>query len=94
MNEILMLTLSLLSGILLGFLFFGGLWLTLSHLPGSREPSLFVLTSFLARSALCLLGFYLIGKGGLEMLAFSLAGFVLSKLALICSIGLQARRGV
>jgi len=90
MNEILTLTLSLISGILLGFFYFGGLWLTLKRLHNSKQPALLTMGSFLGRSAVCLFGFYLISGNGLEVLVFSLAGFVLSKLALIRRFGLQA----
>ena len=78
----LMLTLSLASGIFFGLFYFGGLWLTLKHLPDSKQPALLTLGSFLGRSAVCLFGFYLISGNGLEALAFSLAGFMLSKFAL------------
>lgn len=90
MNEILTLTLSLISGILLGSFYFGGLWLTLKRLPNSKQPAVLTMGSFLGRSAVCLFGFYLISGSGLEVLFLSLAGFVLSKLALIFRFGLQA----
>lgn len=91
MNEILTLISSLISGIMLGFFYFGGLWLTLKCLPNSKQPAVLTLGSFLGRSAVCLFGFYLISGNGLEVLVFSLMGFVLSKLALIFRFGLQAR---
>ncbi len=83
MNEALRLLLSLASGILLGAFYFGGLWLTLKRLPGNGQPAFLTLASFLARSALCLFGFYLIAGQGLEALAFSLVGFISLKFALI-----------
>lgn len=83
MNESLVVVLSLASGILLGLFYFGGLWMTLAHLGQSRQPALLTLASFLARSALCLYGFYLVAGHGLEALAFCLAGFISLKLALI-----------
>jgi F1F0 ATPase subunit 2 len=83
MNDSLMLILGLASGILFGFFYFGGLWLTLKHLPDSKHQALLTVSSFLGRSAVCLFGFYLVSSNGLEALAFSLAGFVLSKFVLI-----------
>jgi F1F0 ATPase subunit 2 len=83
MNDSLMLIFSLASGILFGFFYFGGLWLTLKHLPNSKQPALLTVGSFFGRSAVCLFGLCLISSNGLEALAFSLAGFVLSKFVLI-----------
>ncbi len=87
MSDIALLISSLILGISLGAVYFGGLWLTLMRLPGSEQPALLALSSFLLRSALCLLGFYLILGSGLEGLAACLAGFVLTKLALIRILG-------
>ena len=92
MNEILTLTLSLISGIMLGFFYFGGLWLTLKRLHKSNQPALLTIGSLLGRSAVCLFGFYLISGSGLEVLFLSLAGFVLSKIALIHRFGFQAHK--
>lgn len=90
MNEIPTLAISLICGILLGFFYFGGLLLTLRRLHNSRQPALLAMVSFLGRLGVCLLGFYIISGRGLEILILSLAGFVLSKLALIHRYGLQA----
>ena len=94
MNESLMLILSLASGIISGLFYFGGLWLTLKHLSNSKQPALLSLSSFLGRSAICLYGFYLISSKGLEAMAFSLAGFILSKLVLIHRLNCSARAEV
>jgi len=82
MNEILVLALTMISGIVLGVFYFGGLWLTLLHLSRSRQPALLTLSSFLGRSAVCIFCFYLIASNSWEGLVFSLAGFTLMKLAL------------
>jgi F1F0 ATPase subunit 2 len=83
MNDSLIQILSLASGILFGLFYFGGLWLTLKHITDSKQLSLLTVGSFLGRSIVCLFGFYLISGKGLEALAFSLAGFMLSKFAFI-----------
>lgn len=87
MSDIALLISSLILGISLGAVYFGGLWLTLMRLPESEQPALLALSSFLLRSALCLFGFYLIIGSGLEGLAACLAGFVLTKLALVQILG-------
>jgi F1F0 ATPase subunit 2 len=83
MNSAFLLVLSIFMGALLGVFYFGGLWLTIKHLPHSSQPTLLSLGSFFARSIVCMLGFYLIIGSGIEALLLSLAGFVLTKIALI-----------
>ncbi len=73
-------------GGMLGLIYFGGLWLTLRRIAGSGNPALLALTSFLLRSAVCILGFYLAMGYGLEGLAACLCGFILMKLALILQL--------
>lgn len=89
MIEFLVFAPKLIFGIILGVFYFGGLWLTLRHLSGSRQPALFALVSFLGRSAVCISGFYLIAKNSWYGLVFSLAGFILAKLALTYRLGHQ-----
>jgi F1F0 ATPase subunit 2 len=79
------------SGFGLGLFYFGGLWLTLRHLSVSSNPALFTLLSFLGRSAVCVLGFYMLTGYGLGGLAFGLAGFVLIKITLIHKLSLHAQ---
>jgi F1F0 ATPase subunit 2 len=87
MNEILVLALAMISGIVLGVFYFGGLWLTLLHLSRSRQPALLTVSSFLGRSAVCLFCFYLVASNGWGGLVSSLAGFTLMKLALTHRLG-------
>jgi F1F0 ATPase subunit 2 len=91
MNELINLALGLVWGAVLGVFYFGGLWLTIRHLPQSQQPSLLTLGSFLGRSAVCLFGFYLAVGNSLEVLIFSLAGFVLTKMALVRIMGPNSR---
>jgi F1F0 ATPase subunit 2 len=87
MNDFLFLALSLAWGVVLGIFYFGGLWLTLRHLPYSEQPAFLTLGSFLGRSIVCLFGFYLIAINGWDGLVLSLAGFILAKLALTHRLG-------
>lgn len=91
MIEPLMLALSLAFGAALGFFYFYGLWLTLRRLSSSKQPALLSLGSFLGRSAICILGFYLILGSGLEALISGLVGFILAKVILIKSLALEGR---
>jgi len=91
MNESIIMILSLASGVLFGLFYFIGLWLTLKHMPNSKQPALLGIGSFMGRSAVCLFGFYLISGNGLEAIAISLAGFIFSKVALIIHLKSSSR---
>jgi F1F0 ATPase subunit 2 len=67
-------------GVILGILFFGGLWWTVACGISSRYAALWFLFSLLVRSSAAMLGFYLVGRGSWEKLAACLAGFVLARL--------------
>ena len=90
MIEPFLLALSLAFGSVLGLFYFCGLWFTLKRLPSSKQPALLTFGSFLGRSAVCILGFYLIlGGSGLEALISSLVGFILAKVILIKRLALE-----
>lgn len=76
------LTLSALAGILFGFFYFGGLWLTLQKITGSAYPYLLVLLSFLMRAAVVMAGFYLLLRADWRYLLASLAGFIIARTVL------------
>lgn len=92
MNEHLLPMFSFTFGIGLGIFFFGGLWLTINRLPQSKSPELLTLGSFLFRSAVSIFGFYLVVETGLLGLAFSLAGFILTKIVIVSRLGRHPER--
>jgi F1F0 ATPase subunit 2 len=67
----------------LGLFYFGGLWLTVRHLPSSRSPALLTLGSFLGRTAVTLTGFYLVMGGRWERLLACFVGFLLMRTILV-----------
>ncbi|MCX9084944.1 MAG: ATP synthase subunit I [Candidatus Methanoperedens sp.] len=84
MNEMFMLILSLVAGILLGIFYFGGLWLTVKNLPVSRNPYILTLGSFFGRTVISLIGFYMVARGGnWERLLVCVAGFIFMKIFLV-----------
>jgi len=84
MNEMFMLILSLVAGILLGLFYFGGLWLTVKNLSVSRNPYVLTLGSFFGRTVISLFGFYLVARGGhWERLLVCLSGFIFMKIFLL-----------
>ena len=80
MNETLSLVLALVTGVLLGAMFFGGLWWTVQKGVSSKRPALWFFGSLLLRTSIALAGFYFIARGHWERLLLCLLGFVIARL--------------
>jgi len=83
MNEFLILTLAGAAGLLLGTIFFGGLWWTVRRGVASRQPALWFLGSALLRMSVALGGFYYVSGGQWQRLLLCLLGFIVARLAVI-----------
>ena len=79
MNDILSMVLSLVMGVLLGGIFFGGLWWTVRKGVSSKRPSLWFFSSLLLRISVTLAGFYFISDGHWERLLICLLGFIIAR---------------
>jgi F1F0 ATPase subunit 2 len=79
MDETLSLVLSLVAGILLGAIFFGGLWWTVQKVVSSNRSTLWFFVSLLMRTSILLAGFYFIAHGHWERLLMCLLGFVVAR---------------
>ena len=80
MNETLHLILAWLTGILLGAVFFGGLWWTVQKGLSSKYAALWFFGSLMLRTSIVLAGFYLISRGSWERLLVCLLGFIMARL--------------
>jgi len=80
MNETLSLVPALVTGGVLGAIFFGGLWWTVHKGVSSKRSALWFLGSLLLRTSIVLAGFYFIGRGHWERLVVCLLGFVMARL--------------
>lgn len=80
MNEALTLAMPFAAGIVLGAIFFGGLWWTIRRGFSSNQPALWFLASLLLRTSLVLAGFYLFARGNWERLLACLCGFIAARL--------------
>ena len=80
MIEALTLAGSLLTGVLLGAFFFGGLWWTIRSSPPSQWSGLLFAGSLLIRMAVAVTGFYLLSHGEWRKLVACLAGFLLARI--------------
>ena len=79
MNNVLFLALALVAGLLLGAIFFGGLWWTVRKGISSKSPARWVLGSMLLRMGIVLAGFYFVGRGDWRRLVSCLLGFIIAR---------------
>jgi F1F0 ATPase subunit 2 len=79
MGEVGLVVLALAGGIVIGLGYFGGLWLTVRHLPRVTRPVLVTFASFVVRAALAVGGFVLLAGGDAFRLLAALVGFVLAR---------------
>jgi F1F0 ATPase subunit 2 len=81
MTEFMSLTSAMAAGVLLGAIFFGGLWYTVSQGLSSERPELWFLGGMLLRMSITLAGFYLVGRERWDRWLICLLGFFIARLA-------------
>jgi F1F0 ATPase subunit 2 len=79
MNEIFTMMPALVAGMLLGAVFFGGLWWTVPKGVSSTRPALWFFGSLLLRTTITLAGFSVISNGHWEKLLVCLLGFTIAR---------------
>jgi len=79
MNELLAQAPALGAGLVLGAVFFGGLWWTVRRGVSSNRPALWFFGSFALRILIVLAGFYAVAGGQWRRLAACLLGFVFAR---------------
>ena len=80
MNDLMSLAPALAAGVLLGTLFFGGLWWTVRKGVSSQRPALWFFGSTMLRMSITLAGFYFVGGENWERWLLCLLGFILARL--------------
>lgn len=80
MNDLGGLGLAWAAGLVLGALFFGGLWWTVRKGLTARHPALWFLGSMILRTGIVLTGFYVVAAHDIWRLLACLAGFVIARL--------------
>ncbi|HZJ37063.1 MAG TPA: ATP synthase subunit I [Gillisia sp.] len=83
MNEIVYMMFVFTAGLVLGILFFGGLWLTVKKAVTSQRPALWFIGSFLIRVSITLVGFYYLSQGSWKNLLISVSGFIIARTIII-----------
>ena len=81
MNEMLPWVLAAAAGLVLGAIFFGGLWWTVRKGLSSPHPAVWFLGSLVARMSIALVGFYYVGQGNGMRLMACLLGFIIARIA-------------
>ncbi len=79
-SDALALVLAAIAGLLLGAIFFGGLYLTVRQGVSSRSPVLWFFGSLVTRMGIALAGFYFVSDGSWQRLVVCLLGFVVARL--------------
>jgi F1F0 ATPase subunit 2 len=79
-GDVLALALAVSAGLLLGTIFFGGLYLTVRKGVSSGSPALWFFGSLVVRMGIALAGFYFVSDGSWQRLVACLLGFVVARL--------------
>jgi len=87
MNEWLTLALAMVAGLLLGAIFFGGLWWTVRKGVSSKRPALLFLGSMLLRTGVVIAGFYVVSDGHWQRLLACLFGFAIARFIVMWHAG-------
>jgi F1F0 ATPase subunit 2 len=69
------------AGLMLGAIFYGGLWWTVRRSVSSRSLSLWFIGSFVLRAIIAIGGFYFVSQGDWRRLLACLSGFVAARIA-------------
>jgi F1F0 ATPase subunit 2 len=75
--------LSLIAGVSLGAIFFGGLWLTIRNGVASQRPALWFAVSFLLRTSIVVGGIYFVSYGDWRRLLACLCGLLAARSAVM-----------
>src|SRR5512135_370678 len=93
MSDLLLLVLAALAGMLLGAMYFGGLWWTVKKGLASPRPAQWFIVSLLLRLGLALLGFYFVAGDDWKKLLACLLGFVIARVIVIRLTGTPVAEG-
>lgn len=83
MADIWMIVPGLMGGFLIGLAFFGSLRWTVERLRHVDQPARFFLGSFLIRTAVALVAFYVVAGGSWQRLLAAAVGFFIARMVLV-----------
>ena len=85
------LVLCALGGAGLGLFFFGGLWLTVQRMPGTKQPMVFLTVSMILRLIVLLIGLFFIMDGDVFRLLAAVTGILAARFTLMRTLGKPER---
>jgi F1F0 ATPase subunit 2 len=91
MIDLLSLAFALIAGIMLGAIFFGGLWWTVRKGVSAKHPAFWFFYSMLLRTCIVLLGFYFILGDSWQRMLAGLLGFIVARL-IVMRLTLEAKQ--
>ena len=71
---------ALFMGILLGMIFYGGLWWTVRRILSSKSPAVWLLGSFWLRAMIAVGGIYFVARGDLRSMVACVMGFLIARI--------------
>jgi F1F0 ATPase subunit 2 len=82
-SESITLCLAACAGLMLGGIFFGGLWWTVRKGVVTKQPGLWFLGSMIVRMTVVMAGFYFVSDGQWDRLLSSLVGFIAARTIIV-----------
>lgn len=73
-------------GVVLGLVFFGGLYWSVNKLPTVKNPALLMMGSMVARMAILLVGLYFLMAGDIKNLLAAVVGVMVIKFVMIARV--------
>lgn len=77
---------SFLIGLLMGILYFGGLYFSTQKFNSAKSPALFMILSFVLRMGILIVGFYYLSKSGYKNILIGLLGVMLVRFIMVFNI--------
>ena len=77
---------SFLIGLLLGILYFGGLYYSTKKFNKVKRPALFMILSFIIRMGILLIGFYYLAKIDYRNVLIGLVGVILVRVIMVLKV--------
>ena len=82
MSTVITVAVGVVAGVVLGLVFFGGLWWTTQRLVASSQPGILVSVSLLVRVAVLAAGLFLLAQVGSAALVAAVAGLLVTRIGL------------
>ena len=93
-EQVISLVFAIVVGVALGALYFGGLWLTVRHLPTMRHPAIWMTASLVMRMAVILTVLYFLSDGHWGKLLAGVAGMLVVRIILLHRVRVETKKDI